>query len=57
VDDEVVHPLFRVSFLRDGGYDDWFFWSDSHGKSVCWVNRHSKRSQCYILGRLPRRRQ
>ena len=23
VDDEVVHPLFRVSFLRDGGDDDW----------------------------------
>ena len=30
VDDEVVHPLFRVSLFGNGGDDDGLFWFDGH---------------------------
>ena len=35
VDDEVVHPLLRVSLFRNGWDDDGLFWFDGHGK--IWV--------------------
>ena len=37
VDDEVVHPLFRVSLFGNGGDDDWCFWLNGH-EFVWWVN-------------------